>query len=610
MMCFSHLPVRLRPALLCCLLLALQIDAALGKDDPRKFENGHLIPTEGYCDQPYLVRTTDGNWLLTMTTGPGHESQPGQHMVATISTDKGRTWSKLIDIEPSDGPEASWGSPFVTPGGRVYVFYDYNGDRIKERDGRPVSATLGGWYVFKYSDDHGRTWSAERHRLPLPVHPRLDINNGMKGTFQCFWGIDEPEVFPGGKVLFAFTRMGKFSHELGEGWLYSSDNLLTEKDPAKLQWTLLPASGQGIRGEAFGSVQEEHNVVPLSNGGVYCIFRTQKGYACDAYSRDGGATWSEPKIATYQPGGRTIKNPMACARVWKMANGKYLLWFHNTSSPLKGTAAPLTGRNLGWLCGGIEKDGIIHWSEPELVNYNGNRRKGSSYPDILEEDGEYYLSNTNKNFARLQQIDRTLIEGLWKEDHELAGTRDGLVAELTAGREMPMPRLPNLAEEGGFTIDFWLRLDDIGAGQVLLDSRDASGRGLVITTTDQRALEFSMSDGTVHTSWTSDPGLLRAGQWQHWSCLVDGGPKLIAFVTDGRLTDGGDNPERPYGYGRFFPAENEKRVVTGPLIGDVSGGPTLKIAPSLHGTISGLRIYDRALRIAEARGNFLTGQPQ
>src|SRR3990170_6622035 len=81
--------------------------------DPRDVQNGFVIPDEGYCDQPYVVVTKDGNWLCVLTTGAGREGQIGQHVVSTISRDKGRTWSKPLDIEPADGPEASWVTPLL-----------------------------------------------------------------------------------------------------------------------------------------------------------------------------------------------------------------------------------------------------------------------------------------------------------------------------------------------------------------------------------------------------------------------------------------------------------------------------------------------------------------
>src|SRR6266567_7941648 len=135
--------------------------------DRRDIKTGSSIPKEGYCDQPYVVITNDGNWLCVLTTGNGVEGQPGQHIVATISSDKGKNWTPLIDIEPANGPEASWVMPLKIPSGRVYVFYSYNKDNLREVAGSnsPGSArrvdTLG-YYAYKYSDDNGRTWSADR----------------------------------------------------------------------------------------------------------------------------------------------------------------------------------------------------------------------------------------------------------------------------------------------------------------------------------------------------------------------------------------------------------------------------------------------------------------
>ena len=69
--------------------------------DPRHIAAGHEIPTETYCDQPYVVRTDDGAWLCVLTTGAGREGQAGQHVVTLRSTDRGHTWSAPVDVEPA-----------------------------------------------------------------------------------------------------------------------------------------------------------------------------------------------------------------------------------------------------------------------------------------------------------------------------------------------------------------------------------------------------------------------------------------------------------------------------------------------------------------------------
>ncbi len=69
--------------------------------DSRNIATGFNIPSEGYADQPYIVKTDDGAWLCAITTGTGHEGATGQHVVSMRSTDRGRTWEKPVDIEPA-----------------------------------------------------------------------------------------------------------------------------------------------------------------------------------------------------------------------------------------------------------------------------------------------------------------------------------------------------------------------------------------------------------------------------------------------------------------------------------------------------------------------------
>ena len=64
--------------------------------DNRHIASGFEIPTERYSDQPYVVKTEDGAWLCTLTTGGGVEGASGQHVIATRSIDQGRTWSAPV----------------------------------------------------------------------------------------------------------------------------------------------------------------------------------------------------------------------------------------------------------------------------------------------------------------------------------------------------------------------------------------------------------------------------------------------------------------------------------------------------------------------------------
>ena len=73
----------------------------------------------------------------------------------------------------------------------------------------------------------------------------------------------------------------------------------------------------------------------------------------------------------------------------------------------------------------------------------------------------------------------------------------------------------------------------------------------------------------------------------HVVAIVDGGPKIISFVVDGTLNDGG--AYRQFGWGRFSPH-----------LRGVDGADSLRIGPGVRK----LRIYNRALGTSEAIANY------
>ena len=594
------------PLLLPCLGWTAPAKPTLPKPDPRNFANGRLIPDEDYCDQPRIVVTRDGTWVCILTTSAAHEGARGQHVVASRSADKGRTWSPLVDVESAqDTNKSSYAIALITPSDRVYAFYCYNGDSITTLpDGQPIRDDMQGWFCYRYSDDQGKTWSA-RHRLPMRV-TAVDWNNDWQGRLQMFWAIGTPTVF-GNSVMFGFTKLGRYILHDGEGWFYRSDNVLTERDPDKVQWQLLPDGDHGVRAPEFGSVQEEFDVVHLEGHDLFTVYRTTMGHAACSYSRDGGHTWERPEALHYSLGGRVMKQPRACTKVWKTRAGRYLLWYHNNSTITYNNGPNAGSRNIAWLSSGVFKDGRLHWSQPEIVAYVDGGLEGCSYPDLIEDGERLHIVATQKTEARVMEVEPELLAGLWNQDTCRQVTSNGLVlklagAECAAGKEIRAPRLPSLCAftrqrtlalhgRGGFAIEARFRFDDLTPGQVLLDTRTAGGKGYALTTTERGAVRLDLCDGWRATYWECDAGLLKTNTEHHLVAIVDGGPQIIAFVVDGQLCDGGK--ERLFGFGRFDAAFK-----------DVNGASAIKLAPSLPGSLLQVRLYDRALRVSEAIGNY------
>jgi hypothetical protein len=593
--------------------------------DPRHLANGWNIPSEGYADQPYIVKTDDGAWLCVMTTGKGVEGAGGQHVVSMRSTDKGRTWSEIVPIEAAEGPEASYAVLLKVPGGRIYAFYNHNTDRVPEvkREDKGVYKRVDslGHYVFKYSDDHGRTWSAQRYEVPIREF-ECDRNNAYGGKLRFFWNVGRPLILGDAAimVLHKVGAMGAGFFAQSEGAFFKSRNILTERDPAKITFETLPDGDIGLRTPAGGGrVAEEQSIVKLSDGSLYCVYRTIDGWPTCAYSRDGGHTWTAPAYKTYTPNGRRVKHPRAANFAWNCSNGKFLYWFHNHGGKFvgelgaggKGGRSPYDDRNPAWLVVGREVDTPqgkrIEWSQPEILLYDDDPYIRMSYPDLVEDGGKFYVTETQKTIGRVHEIPNALVEGLFNQfDHRRLAT-NGLVLNLPQAvpAEAKMPLLPEFNQRdtksedqrgkdlrAGFSLDFWLTLDSLASGQALLDSRDASGKGILVSTTEAGTIRITLNDGRSECSWDSDKGAVKAGQPQHVVITVDGGPKIITFVVNGVLCDGGD--ERQFGWGRFRP------TLRAP-----NGATTVKIAKP----IQSLRLYNRPLRTSEAVGNFRAGTP-
>jgi len=601
---------------------------SFSQQDPRNIASGNIIPDESYSDQPYIVKTNDGAWLCVLTTGISHEGESGQHVISQRSLDQGKTWIDKADVEPAKGPEASYAVLLKAPSGRIFVFYNHNTDntRAVKGDSPPYKDSLvkrvdsQGYFVFKYSDDNGKTWSANRTTIPVRNF-EIDRRNPYQGKIQYFWNVGRAFAFE--KSAFVpIHKVGGFGDGFftsSEGALLQSADLLSAGDPSKATWQTLPDGEVGLRTPAKigGPIAEEQNLVVLSDGTFFCVYRTIDGYPVFTYSRDRGHSWDPPQYMRYA-NGRLMKHPRAANFVWKCENGKYLYWFHNHGGSFVGNHPnrrnmAYEDRNPAWVSGGVESDSpkgkIIQWTQPEVLLYDDDPMIRMSYPDLVEDMGNYYITETQKDIARVHQINPKLLNDLWGQLDNKTSVTAGISASWNnrEGKNNSVVSIPFLPEfvkrdparmdgggmmlRNGFAVEIAFKLKNFSGSPILLDARDSTGKGWFVRINDKNSLELALNDGKVQSSWSCDAHVITPGKDHYATIIVDGGPRIISFVIDGILNDGGET--RQFGWGRF-----------NPYLKSLAGAGSVKIGEEKNDVISKFTFYARALSTSEAVGNY------
>ena len=218
-------------------------------------------------------------------------------MVSMRSEDEGKTWTGFNPIEPysnaSTGQVSAYGSIAARPdGSRIFALWIQNVNNISHLPNKPLcpsmaAADMLGNFVWKYSDDHGKTWSPRHYTIPVPFNYIETINSFSKakngtGDVQIMWEVDHLKTLKDGTLIFAFTKIGTYAVAAPEEmFVMASRNLLTEEDPDKVVWDMWPHGDHGITAPGHPDdptvVSEEPHVVP-SKDRLTILFRTSPGY--------------------------------------------------------------------------------------------------------------------------------------------------------------------------------------------------------------------------------------------------------------------------------------------------------------------------------------------
>ena len=114
-----------------------------------------------------------------------------------------------------------------------------------------------------------------------------------------FWTVGKAFAYKGAGYV-PLHKVGGFGEGFftsSEGVLLRSDNILTERDPRKIRWETLPDGEIGLRTPAGGGpVAEEQSFSVMSDGSIFCVYRTIDGHPPSTYSRDGGVTWDAAAV--------------------------------------------------------------------------------------------------------------------------------------------------------------------------------------------------------------------------------------------------------------------------------------------------------------------------
>ena len=404
----------------------------------------------------------DGAWFTTWGQG-SHEGHPDERIVFSVSRDMGKTWSPPATIQascPEREERVAYGIPFVVPEtDRIYLFFFVTTNtegKLWASEGRLDSSVRrfpehgSGHLYFVYSDDAGESWSS-RHRIGLP---RRDINV-IPGRFHS-WVNHPPQMMPTGEVIFTFgatgmSGMNRRAWQLGaaEVNVVRCEEILSERDPEKLRFTLLPGGPRGIRADAprhwdnpslrrlldfFNGAPEdtvwnfqEMTVVLLETGNWLGVGRTCLGSPGFTVSTDRGESWTPAEPLCYGPEGEPIAHPMTMCPLAKTSDGRYLLLFCNNDGSRRDARHVWDGdgrtRNPQWIVVGREipgetRNGGLIFGEPMIlaeVDDSGevNLKTGISMPQFFEREGRYFVCyNVNKEHIVLDEIPTEVLDRL------------------------------------------------------------------------------------------------------------------------------------------------------------------------------------------------------
>ena len=366
-----------------------------------------------YADHIHVFETPGGEMMAMWTQG-AYESSPDTRMVFARSSDGGHSWSNMEVLAEPKAPTLcpSLGFPLVSRSGRIYCLYIQS---VGCRSGG-FDDIFSGVMRGKYSDDDGHTWVDGRADIPVR-RTRFDHPDPKIDPTWIVW--QQPIRDAEDRMIVGWSRwssqyvyprpMGGNRYHLDSACeLMRFDNVDEGPDPADLKITWLPDEvgtirvSCGIEPDASRgySLAEEPGIVLLPDGRLCMNMRTVTGRIWYTVSEDHGHSWRAPEVLRFRDDGDEVLHPKSPAPIYRLGDGRYLLFFHNHDGYGHGATGPwdMEARRPEYITVGEFRPGAhqpIWFSEPKFLFDSQGVICGATalkmlamYSSLTERDGE------------------------------------------------------------------------------------------------------------------------------------------------------------------------------------------------------------------------------
>ena len=289
-----------------------------------------------------------------------------------ISKDEGKTWTSHPLFKDKKTFRTRPERAVIRTADGVLVLVFLNEAEITRGEWKvDDKEALSKFYLPTYvtrSLDEGKTWEEPKK-----------IQGGWCGAIRSLIQIKSGRlVLSGQDVAFDPGRhvvMSYVSDDNGETWQRSN---------------VIDLGGSGSHGGTM-----EATLAELTDGRVYMLIRTTKGWFYEALSADGGLTWTDVRQSK-------IKSSTCCGTLGRLAGGRLLLLWNRSPE-----GKPYDRNSREELSAALSEDDGKTWSKPVVIARDPGKRQ--SYPYVFERrPGELWIT-TMQGKVRIKLLEDDLV---------------------------------------------------------------------------------------------------------------------------------------------------------------------------------------------------------